>query len=107
MFAQLLDMRERAPKKRNGHFAKNPGKPFPGVYFPRSKQHLRWSHLKQEADADKILKIVRDEVFPHFRMMGEPTATRAPLAPSPQYSGESPTHHWLPSPQYSGERGWG
>lgn len=46
---------------------------YPGVYFPRSKQHLRWSHLKQEADADKILKIVRDEVFPHFRVMGEPT----------------------------------
>ncbi len=65
MFARLLDMRESTEDKKWSR--KNPGKAFPGVYFPRSKQHLRWSHLKQEADADKILKIVRDEVFPHFR----------------------------------------
>ena len=65
MFARLLDMRESTEEKKWSR--KNPGKPFPGVYFPRGKQHLRWSHLKQEADADKILKIVRDEVFPHFR----------------------------------------
>ena len=75
MFARLLDMRESTEEKKWSR--KNPGKPFPGVYFPRSKQHLRWSHLKQEADADKILKIVRDEVFPHFRVMGEPTALAA------------------------------
>ena len=53
MFARLLDMRESTEEKKWSR--KNPGKPFPGVYFPRSKQHLRWSHLKQEADADKIL----------------------------------------------------
>lgn len=69
MFARLLDMRESTEEKKWAR--KNPGKPFPGVYFPRGKQHLRWSHLKQEADADKILKIVRDEVFPHFRVMGQ------------------------------------
>ena len=75
MFARLLDMRESTEEKKWSR--KNPDKPFPGVYFPRGKQHLRWSHLKQEADADKILKIVRDEVFPHFRVMGEPTAVAA------------------------------
>lgn len=69
MFARLLDMRESTEEKKWSR--KHPGKPFPGVYFPRNKQHLRWSHLKQEADADKILKIVRDEVFPHFRSMGQ------------------------------------
>ncbi len=69
MFARLLDMRESTEEKKWSR--KNPGKPFPGVYFPRSKQHLRWSHLKQEADAEKVLKIVRDEVFPHFRVMGQ------------------------------------
>ncbi|WP_366038005.1 N-6 DNA methylase [Rubinisphaera sp.] len=69
MFARLLDMRESTEEKKWSR--KNPGKPFPGVYFPRGKQHLRWSHLKQEADADKVLKIVRDEVFPHFRVMGQ------------------------------------
>mgnify|MGYP001172380679 CR=1 FL=1 len=75
MFARLLDMRESTEEKKWSR--KNPGKPFPGVYFPRNKQHLRWSHLKQEADAEKVLKIVRDEVFPHFRVMGEPTALAA------------------------------
>ncbi len=69
MFARLLDMRESTEEKKWSR--KNPGKPFPGVYFPRNKQHLRWSQLKQEADADRILKIVRDEVFPHFRVMGQ------------------------------------
>ncbi|MBL8889742.1 MAG: SAM-dependent DNA methyltransferase [Planctomycetaceae bacterium] len=75
MFARLLDMRESTEEKKWSR--KNPSKPFPGVYFPRSKQHLRWSHLKQEADADKILKIVRDEVFPHFRTLGESTLQAA------------------------------
>jgi type I restriction enzyme M protein len=69
MFARLLDMRESTEEKK--WTRKNPGKPFPGVYFPRSKPHLSWSHLKQEADAEKVLKIVRDEVFPHFRHLGQ------------------------------------
>ncbi len=82
MFARLLDMRESTEEKKWSR--KNPGKLFPGVYFPRSKQHLRWSHLKQEADVDKILKIIRDEVFPHFRVMGEPTALAAGATASPR-----------------------
>lgn len=73
MFARLLDMRESTEEKKWSR--KHPGKPFPGVYFPRGKQHLRWSHLKQEADAEKVLKIVRDEVFPHFRQLGQEEAS--------------------------------
>lgn len=69
MFARLLDMRESTEEKKWSR--KHPHKPFPGVYFPRDKQQLRWSHLKQEADAEKVLKIVRDEVFPHFRQLGQ------------------------------------
>lgn len=69
MFARLLDMRESTEEKKWSR--KNPGKPFPGVYFPRSEPHLRWSYLKQEADAEKVLKIVRDEVFPHLRQLGQ------------------------------------
>ena len=59
---------------------KNPGKPFPGVYFPRSKQHLRWSHLKQEADAETVLKIVRDEVFLHFRTLSSENSSPRPAS---------------------------
>ena len=69
MFARLLDMRESTEEKKWSR--KNPGKQFPGLYFPRDKQHLRWSQLKQEADGERILKIVRDEVFPHFRHLGQ------------------------------------
>lgn len=69
LFARLLDMRESTEEKKWSR--KNPGKQFPGLYFPRDKQHLRWSQLKQEADGEKILKIVRDEVFPHFRLLGQ------------------------------------
>ena len=69
MFARLLDMRESTEEKKWSR--KHKGKAFPGVYFPRSKQHLRWSQLKQEADGEKVLKIVRDEVLPHFRQLGQ------------------------------------
>ena len=67
MFARLLDMRESTEEKKWSR--KHKGKSFPGVYFPRDKQHLRWSQLKQEGDGEKILVIVRDEVFPHFRSL--------------------------------------
>lgn len=69
MFARLLDMRESTEEKKWSR--KNSGKQFPGLYFTRDKQHLRWSQLKQEADGERILKIVRDEVFPHFRHLGQ------------------------------------
>lgn len=69
MFARLLDMRESTEEKKWSR--KNPSKSFPGIYFSKGTQHLRWSHLKQEADADRLLKIVRDEVFPHFRQLGQ------------------------------------
>lgn len=69
MFARLLDMRENTEEKKWSR--KNKDKPFPGVYFARSKQHLRWSQLKQEADAEKVLRTIRDEVFPHFRKLGQ------------------------------------
>ena len=65
MFARLLDMRENTEEKKWSR--KNKTKKFPGLYFPRDKQHVRWSNLKQEADGEKVLKIVRDDLFPHFR----------------------------------------
>lgn len=69
MFARLLDMRESTEEKKWSR--KHKGKPFPGVYFPGDKKRLRWSQLKQEADAERLLQLVRDEVFPHFRHLGQ------------------------------------
>ena len=47
---------------------------------PRSKQHLRWSQLKQEADPETVLRIVRDEVFLHFRSLSSEIGSPRPAS---------------------------
>ncbi|MCB1133343.1 MAG: SAM-dependent DNA methyltransferase, partial [Verrucomicrobiae bacterium] len=54
MFARLLDLSESRNEKRAARLKKD-HKPV----FPKSKQHLRWSHFKNEG-GDQMLKIVRD-----------------------------------------------
>ncbi len=60
MFARLLDMRESRLKKR----AKKLGQNFESIF--KGKEHIRWSQFKNHS-AEEMLKIVRDDVFPHFR----------------------------------------
>jgi len=62
MFARLLDIRETREEKK----ARRTKKPFQRI-FPKNKQDRRWSHFKNETPADKVLEIVRDKVFPHFK----------------------------------------
>ncbi len=85
MFARLLDMRESTEEKKWSR--KHKTKKFPGMYFPADKQHIRWSNLKQEADGDEVLRLVRDELFPHFRVLGklEEAATDRPTNTFGQY----------------------
>ncbi|UQA63259.1 type I restriction-modification system subunit M [Polyangium aurulentum] len=61
MFARLLDVTETRNEKR----AARTKKPFKAIFGPK-QQHMRWSHFKQQK-AETMLKVVRDEVFPHFR----------------------------------------
>ena len=61
MFARLLDITESRNEKRATRL-KQDFKPI----FPKSKQHLRWSHFKQQG-GDDMLKTVRDELFPFLR----------------------------------------
>ena len=61
MFARLLDLTE----SRNEKMAQKSGKAWKRI-FPTDKQHLRWSHFKQR-DADSMLQVLRDEVFPFFK----------------------------------------
>src|SRR3954463_13525359 len=68
VFSRLLDMRESTEQKKWKRT--NSGKPFPGVLFSPSQQHMRWSSFSKEGDATVMLKIVRDEVFPHFKSLG-------------------------------------
>ena len=65
IFARLLDVTESRNERRWGR--KHPGEEFPGELFPPEKQHLRWSRLRQIGDADKKLRLVREELFPLLR----------------------------------------
>jgi type I restriction enzyme M protein len=61
MFARLLDISEAREEK----IAARSGKPFKGK-FSKDEQRLRWSKFKQ-LDAPEMLRVVRDEVFPHLK----------------------------------------
>jgi type I restriction enzyme M protein len=61
MFARLLDVMETTSERK----AERTKKPFHGR-FKGARDPRRWKNFKQ-ADATKMLRVVRDEVFPHFR----------------------------------------
>jgi len=61
MFSRLLDITE----SRNEKKAQRTGKPFRRL-FADDEQGLRWHRFKNEA-ADKLLPLMRDNIFPHFR----------------------------------------
>lgn len=61
MYARLLDLHEQRDEKRQklrgGEFKRR---------FNEDQQHIRWHRLIHQ-DKDTMLKLVRDEVFPHFK----------------------------------------
>jgi type I restriction enzyme M protein len=61
MFARLLDISESREEKRASRLKKD----FTPL-FPENKQHIRWSHFRNEG-GDRMLAIVRDEFFPVMR----------------------------------------
>jgi type I restriction enzyme M protein len=71
MFSRLLDIAETRAEKR----ASRLGKAFKGQ-FNTKQQKLRWSNFKQ-LPAEQMLKTVRDDVFPHFRTLGNSESTFA------------------------------
>lgn len=71
MFSRLLDIAETRAEKRAARLTK----PFKGQ-FGHKEQKLRWSNFKN-LDAQAMLKVVRDEVFPHFRTLGDSDSTFA------------------------------
>ena len=62
MFSRLLDINESRDEKRQARS----GTQFTHR-FNEDQQYLRWSQFVHEGDADKLLALVRDEVFKHFR----------------------------------------
>lgn len=67
MFTRLLDIRETTAEKQ--WTRTNPGKPFKGLYAS-SEQKLRWQNFSK-CGGEEMLKVVRDEVFPHLRKLGQ------------------------------------
>jgi type I restriction enzyme M protein len=65
LFARMLDMTEF----RNENRAARTGKPLANPIFSKAEQELRWSNFKNLA-APLLLPLVRDKVFPHFRLLG-------------------------------------
>jgi type I restriction enzyme M protein len=63
MFARLLDVMETTGERR----AERTKKPFQGR-FNGSNDPRRWKNFRHK-DAAEMLRIVRDEVFPHFRKL--------------------------------------
>ncbi len=62
MFAKLLDINESRDEKRAARTGRNFTR-----RFKENEQHLRWSQFSHIEDADRLINLVRDEVFKHFR----------------------------------------
>jgi len=60
MYARMLDMNEQKDEK----LASRSGKVF-HRRFNDNQQHLRWQHFRH-LGADKLYKLVKDELFPFF-----------------------------------------
>ncbi len=62
MFARMLDINEtrdiKRTKRSGGSFKRR---------FNEDQQYLRWSDFSHIEDADKLMEVVRDGVFKHFR----------------------------------------
>jgi len=62
MFSRMIDINEtrdiRRTKRSGGEFKRK---------FNDEQQHLRWSDFSHIEDADKLMDVVRDGVFKHFR----------------------------------------
>lgn len=63
MFARLLDVMETTGERK----AERTKKPFKGRFTGRDDPR-RWKNFKQN-EAGEMLRVVRDEVFPHFRKL--------------------------------------
>jgi len=63
MFARLLDIAETRNEKRAQRLKTGDVNHL----FSAEQQHLRWGNFTQESDPNKMLAVVRDEVFPFFQ----------------------------------------
>jgi type I restriction enzyme M protein len=67
MFSRMLDIREKLNERKISRLG---DKAKVKMIFDKDQQHLRWGHFK-ELSASDMFKVVRDEVFPHFKEVGK------------------------------------
>jgi type I restriction enzyme M protein len=66
LFIKRLDDLELAKERKAQRFKR----PVQDPIFSAEQQHCRWSHFKNLADAEEMLKLVRDEAFPFIKNLG-------------------------------------
>ena len=66
LFIKRLDDLELVKERK----ANRLGRPVQDPRFGPEQQNLRWSTFKHLGDADEMLRIVRDEVFPYIKTLG-------------------------------------
>ena len=66
MFSRMLDIRENLNERKAKRLG---GKAKVKMSFALNQQHLRWANFKQ-LPAPEMLKVIREEVFPHFKEIG-------------------------------------
>ena len=66
LFIKRLDEVELRKERQ----ARRLGQPVKNSIFSADQQRCRWSHFKNETDAEEMLKIVRDEAFPFIKNLG-------------------------------------
>lgn len=71
MFSRMLDIREGLNERKAKRLK---GKSEVKMIFGPDQQRLRWNQFKDKPGAE-MLKIVREEVFPHFRTVGNSGST--------------------------------
>lgn len=84
-YARLLDINETRDENR----AKRTGKPFQRR-FKDDEQHLRWQNVRH-TPAERIIPLVRDEVFPHFKSTAAGGATFAEFMKDAQLMIQKPS----------------
>jgi type I restriction enzyme M protein len=65
MFTRLLDMEESQHERNSSRTGESPYH-----IFRVDQQTLRWKNWSRMSDGEAMLQFVRDEVFPHLRILG-------------------------------------
>src|SRR5699024_4028219 len=70
LFLRRLDEQQTAAERQLRRLGST-DKPMP---FPESKEHLRWSRLRELGDTAAMHRIMGEEVFPFLRSLGDEIA---------------------------------